>query len=127
MPYAFTAPAGADGSCLLWNTQGGPGYENTDSIVGVYACSTPTPFDSVFTVNYPAPGLLAANMTSPNNRTFSMRATNPPPPPIGTPPQIAWQKSRMACFVHYNMGGVTGVRRRRAPAHKHLEPVGARH
>lgn len=112
VPFAFTAPAGSGGSCLLWNTQGGPGYENADSWVGVYACSTPTPFDSVFAVNYPAPGLLAANMTSPNNRTFSdlcVRATNPPPPPIGTPPQIAWQKSRMACFIHWNMASAAGT------------------
>ena len=39
-PAAFTsATASGDGSCLLWNTQGGPGYESVGSTVGVYACS----------------------------------------------------------------------------------------
>lgn len=111
VPFAFTAPAGADGACLLLNTQGGPGYEMAGSTVGVYACSTPTPFDSVFTPNYPAPGLLAANMTSPGNRTFSdlcVAAVNPPPPPRGTPQQVAWERSRMACFIHWNMATAVG-------------------
>lgn len=111
-PLAFTAPnATGDGQCLLWNTQGGPGYERVGSTVGVYACSAPTPFDSVFAPGSPSPGLLAASYTSPNNSTFSnlcVEARNPSPPPIGTPQIIDWQLSEFACFVHFNMATAVG-------------------
>lgn len=109
---AFTAPGLWEGGCALWNTQGGPGYEMQGSTVGVYACSSPTPFDSVFAVGVPAPGLLAATMTSPGNSTFSnlcATAVNPSPPPIGSPEIIAWQKSEMACFIHWNMATAAGT------------------
>jgi hypothetical protein len=109
VPDAFTSGTGAD--CLLWNTQGGPGYERPTSTVGVYQCSLPTPFDSVFAPGVPAPGLLAATMTSPGNSTFSnlcVQAVNPSPPAIGTPQQIAWAESEMACFYHFNMATAAG-------------------
>ena len=98
-PLAFTQDDGA-GACTLWNTQGGPGYERAGSTVGVYACSAPTPFDSVFAVGFPFPGALAAMYTEPGNSTFSdlcVEALVPPPPPLGTPAQIAYQLSEMAC------------------------------
>ena len=109
-PLAFTSVA-SDGSCILWNTQGGPGYEAAGSSVGVYACSSPTPFDSLFAVDMPAPGLLAALETSPGNRTFSnlcVEARNPAPPPLGTPDQVAWAKTEFACFIHWNMATAAG-------------------
>ena len=99
-PDAFTHVDGAAGSCILWNTQGGPGYERVGSTVGVYACSAPTPFDSVFAVDFPFPGALAALYTEPGNTTFSnlcAEALLPPPQPLGTPAQIAYQLSEMAC------------------------------
>ena len=111
VPLGFASP-GSISNCTLWNTQGGPGYERPLSTVGTYACSLPTPFDSVFAPGVPAPGLLAATMTEPGNHTFSdlcVQAVNPPPPPIGTPQQIAWQTSEMACFVHWNMATAAGT------------------
>lgn len=110
-PLAFTH-IDAGGDCSLWNTQGGPGYEAVGSTVGVYACSAPTPFDSVFRVGYPFAGALAAVYTSPNNSTFSnlcVEAQPLPPSPIGTPEQIAWQRSELACFFHMNMATMAGT------------------
>jgi len=111
-PLAFTAPnATGDGSCTLLNSQGGPGYEQAGSIIGVYACSSPTPFDSVFLVNYPFPGVISEKMTSPGNSTFSnlcFEAVNPSPPPLPTPEQVNWLSSEMACFIHYNMATAVG-------------------
>ena len=112
-PDAFTNPtAWGGGGCALWNTQGGPGYEAAGSTVGVYACSSPTPFDSVFAVGVPAPGLLAATMTEPGNATFSnlcMAAANPVPPPIPSPEIVAWAAHEMACFIHFNMATAAGT------------------
>jgi hypothetical protein len=111
-PDAFTNPSAWQNGCALWNTQGGPGYELVGSTVGVYACSAPTPFDSVFAVGVPFAGALAATMTEPGNNTFSdlcVQAYNPPPPPIGTPEIIAWQESEMACFIHWNMATAAGT------------------
>ena len=111
-PLAFTAPSLWEGGCALWNTQGGPGYERSGSVVGVYACSSPTPFDSVFAVGFPAAGLVAATMTEPGNSTFSnlcVTAVNPLPPPLPTPAIVAWQESEMACFVHWNMATAAGT------------------
>jgi len=110
-PATFTSPTLWKSGCALWNTQGGPGYERAGSTVGVYACSAPTPFDSVFAVNFPAAGQIAATMTEPGNSTFSdlcVQASNPPPPPIGTPEIIAWQETEMACFIHWNMATAAG-------------------
>ena len=110
-PLAFTHAA-ADGACTLWNTQGGPGYEAAGSTVGVYACSSPTPFDSVFRVGFPFAGALAAVYTSPNNSTFSslcVEAQPLPPAPIGTPDQISYQLNEMACFYHMNIATMAGT------------------
>jgi len=110
-PSTFTSPTLWQNGCALMNTQGGPGFERAGSTVGVYACSSPTPFDSVFRVDFPFAGAVAATMTSPGNTTFSnlcFAAVNPQPPPIGTPEIIAWQESEMACFVHYNMATAAG-------------------
>lgn len=111
-PLAFTAPnASGDGKCLLLNSQGCPGYEQAGSIIGEYACSSPTPFDSVFFVNYPYPGVISEKMTNPGNTTFSnlcFQAINPSPPPLPTPEQVNWLSSEMACFVHYNMATAAG-------------------
>ena len=111
-PLAFTAPTLWQGGCALWNTQGGPGYERSGSTVGVYACSSPTPFDSVFAVGVPAAGLVAATMTEPGNQTFSnlcMTAVNPLPPPLPTPAIVDWAEAEMACFVHWNMATAAGT------------------
>jgi hypothetical protein len=110
-PAAFASPSLWENGCAIWNTQGGPGYELVGSTVGVYACSSPTPFDSVFKVGYPFAGAIAATMTEPGNTTFSnlcVQATVPPPPPIGTPDIIAWQETEMACFYHWNMATAKG-------------------
>ena len=110
-PLTFTNPSMWKGGCALWNVQGGPGYELPLSYVGVYACSSPTPFDSVFALGDPFPGVIAATTTSPGNSTFSdlcMQAVNPMPPPIGTPDIIEWQETEMACFYHYNMATAAG-------------------
>ena len=113
LPLAFTQTL--DGNCLLWNTQGGPGYERPMSTLGVYGCgSGGTPFDSIFRVNYPAPGLIAAMETSPGNSTFSNLCVEayapppPPPPPLPTAEQVAWFDGEMACFIHYNMATAAG-------------------
>ena len=106
VPLAFTNSTLSDPSCLLWNTQGGPGYEMKGSCVGIYACSTPTPFDSVFALNFPSQGLLAAMYTSPNNQTFSnlcVSAVPPVTPPTPSSQQVAWLENPFACFVHFNM------------------------
>lgn len=111
-PATFTSPAQWQGGCALWNTQGGPGYERQGSTVGVYACSSPTPFDSVFSVDFPAPGLVAAMYTEPGNATFSnlcIQAVNPVPPPIPTKDIVAYQLNEMACFVHFNMATAAGT------------------
>ena len=111
-PSTFTSATLWQNGCALMNTQGGPGYERAGSTVGVYACSAPTPFDSVFLVDVPFAGAVAAPMTEPGNTTFSnlcFAAVNPSPPPIPSPEIVAWQESEMACFIHYNMATAAGT------------------
>lgn len=111
-PYTFSNPSMWNGGCALWNVQGGPGYEQPLSYLGAYACSAPTPFDSVFALDDPFAGVIAATTTSPGNSTFSdlcLQAVNPTPPPIGTPEIIAWQETEMACFYHFNMATAAGT------------------
>ena len=103
-PLAFTHTA--SNGCVLWNTQGPPGYEAAGSTVGVYGCSAPTPFDSVFSVNYPFPGALAAMYTEPGNSTFPNLCVEAIPPPSSHwhPPADCLPAQRDGLFLSFQYG-----------------------
>ena len=123
--WTFSAATGAfagtpQNQCVVWNVQGGDGREGAGDVVSVWPdCPQGGGFNEVFSINTPAPGLIALRASSPGNATFSglcVAGVNPPPPvppPVGTPEQVAWQgqgagTGDMAVFIHYNMATADG-------------------
>jgi len=99
---------------VCWNTQGGDGFEGPGSYVGLWDCSNPTAWNSIFDTNFPFSGAIAAMESELDNKTWTNLCVDatppppPPPPPFPSPQQLAWHKSEMACFIHYNMASAVG-------------------
>lgn len=106
----LSAPLGSSG-CVAWNAQDGSNIISAGATVSTWTC-TELGFNSVFAPAYPEGDSIGYNFSSVSSRAFSglcVTASNPSTPVIGSPQQIEWQLTEMACFIHYNMATMAGT------------------